>query len=286
MLSRLLLPLLCIVTSMLSAQEYTLIVVAIMVIIVITVVIVRALGAKQKRRLEGMVELRTTQLAEANRELEAFSYSVSHDLRAPLRSVIAFSQMLEEDYGTQIDEEGRKIIGTIVRNGTRMNNLIDDLLRFSKVLHQGLSKGPVNFSDLVGEIVDSLRESGYKDTVVNVSPMPTVTADRGLIQQVWSNLVSNAMKYSSKATSPRVDVTFEEKEKEYLFSVKDNGAGFDMKFAQKLFGVFQRLHTDKEFPGTGIGLALVRRIITRHDGRIWAEGKLGEGATFYFTLPK
>lgn len=265
---------------------YLLIVLAVVAIIVVTVVIVRSIEAKQKARLEQMVDKRTAELGEANRELEAFSYSVSHDLRAPLRSILAFSQILEEDFGTKLDDEGKKNIATILRNANKMNQLIDDLLRFSRVLHQGLGKSNLDLNEMVKEIIDSLRETAYKDTVVNVQPLPPIVADSGLIQQVWSNLISNGMKYSSKAAQPRVDVTYEEKDKEYIFTVKDNGAGFDMQYAEKLFGVFQRLHTDREFPGIGIGLALVRRIITRHEGRIWAEGKLGEGATFHFTLPK
>ena len=269
-----------------TAWFYLLIVLGIGAIIGITVIIVRSFEAKQKARLEAMVDKRTEQLGEANRELEAFSYSVSHDLRAPLRSILAFSQILEEDYGDKIDDEGKKNIAAVLRNANKMNNLIDDLLRFSRVLHQGLGKSSIDLNQMVKEIVDSLKETGYKTTVVNVQSMPTVTADHGLVTQVWSNLISNAMKYSSKAKQPQVDVTYEEKDKEYIFCVKDNGAGFDMQYAEKLFGVFQRLHTDREFPGIGIGLALVRRIITRHDGRIWAEGKVGEGATFYFTLPK
>ncbi len=265
---------------------YLLIVVGLIGVVGVTTVIVRAFEAKQKTRLEAMVDVRTEQLNEANRELEAFSYSVSHDLRAPLRSILGFSQILEDDYGSKLDEDGRKNITTILRNANKMNQLIDDLLRFSKVLHQGLSKTTVNLNDMVNDIVAGLRETGYKETIVDVQTLPSVTADPGLLMQVWSNLISNAMKYSSKATLPRVEITYVEKDKEYIFSVKDNGAGFDMQYADRLFGVFQRLHNDREFPGIGIGLALVRRIVTRHGGRIWAEGKVGEGATFYFALPR
>ncbi len=265
---------------------YLFIVVAVGGIVAMTAVVVRSIEAKQKLRLVGMVAERTAQLGEANRELEAFSYSVSHDLRAPLRSILGFSQILVEDYGEKIDEEGRKNIAAVQKNATKMNNLIDDLLRFSRVLYQGISVAPVDLNNMVSDIVSGLRDAGYKTTVVNVQTLPSVSADRGLIEQVWANLVSNAMKYSSKAANPQVDITYENKEKEFVFCVKDNGAGFDMAYAEKLFGVFQRLHSDREFPGIGIGLALVRRIITRHNGRIWAEGKVGQGATFYFTLPK
>jgi signal transduction histidine kinase/ligand-binding sensor domain-containing protein len=265
---------------------YLIIAIAIAMIILVTVLIVQGIEAKQKARLEAMVDKRTEELGEANRELEAFSYSVSHDLRAPLRSILAFSTMLEEDYGTKLDDEGRKSLSTVLRNANKMNQLIDDLLRFSRVLHQGLGKSTIDLNQMVKEIVDGLRETAYQNTTVNIQSLPTITADHGLIQQVWANLISNGMKYSSKAEKPQVDITYEEKGNEYIFRVKDNGAGFDMQYAEKLFGVFQRLHSDREFPGIGIGLALVRRIITRHDGRIWAEGKVGEGATFYFALRK
>lgn len=270
-----------------SIWFYGLIVLALAFVITLTVLIMRARGAKQKLILEGMVAERTAQLAEAYRELEGFSYSVSHDLRAPLRSIVAFSQMLEEDYGTKLDDEGKQSLATVLRNANKMNNLIDDLLKFSKALHLGLSKTTVDLHDMVNEIVEGLREAGaYKDTVINIQPLPSALVDRGMLSQVWLNLISNGMKYSSKAANPTVDITYEAREKEYVFCVKDNGAGFDMQYAEKLFGVFQRLHTEKEFPGTGIGLALVKRIIARHGGRIWAEGKLNEGAKFYFTLPK
>ncbi|HZY77901.1 MAG TPA: ATP-binding protein [Cyclobacteriaceae bacterium] len=265
---------------------YLLIVLAVAGIVALTTTIEKARSLQQKRRLEGMVEDRTAQLAAANKELEAFSYSVSHDLRAPLRSILAFSQILQEDYAEKIDDDGKKNIATVQRNATKMNQLIDDLLRFSKVLHQGIEKAPINLDEMVSDIIQGLRDAGYGNAVINVQPLPTVTGDRGLLQQVWQNLVSNGMKYSSKAASPQVDITCEDKGNEYVFRVKDNGAGFDMQFAERLFGVFQRLHTDREFPGTGIGLALVRRIVNRHGGKIWAEGKVNEGASFFFTLPK
>jgi signal transduction histidine kinase/ligand-binding sensor domain-containing protein len=265
---------------------YLLIVVFVIFIIGLTSVIVRSLHIKQKIRLEARVAERTQQLEDVNKELEAFSYSVSHDLRAPLRSILGFTQILEDDHKAGINEDGQKALGTIKKNATKMNTLIDDLLRFSRVLYQGLKKGPMDTAQLVDEIVASQREAGYTETEIRIQPLPSVVADRGLISQVWSNLISNAVKYSSKAAHPRVDIGVEEKEKEYIFHVRDNGAGFDMQFAEKLFGVFQRLHSDREFPGTGIGLALVRRILTRHDGRIWAEAKVNEGATFYFSLPR
>jgi light-regulated signal transduction histidine kinase (bacteriophytochrome) len=268
-----------------TAWFYLLIAVAIASIIGLTVIVVRASGARRKSRLEAQVVNLSAQLGEANHELKAFSYSISHDLRAPLRSVLGFSQILEEDYSDKIDDEGRKSIASLQRNAKKMNQLIDDLLRLSKVLHQSLQKNVISLDDQVSDIVAGLRET-YGETVIQIQPLPTVNADRGLLDQVWSNLISNAMKFSSKTNNPQVNIGYQETKSEFIFHVKDNGAGFDMQFAGRLFGVFQRLHADREFPGTGIGLALVRRIVIRHGGRIWAEGKVNEGASFYFTLPK
>ncbi|MEJ0055281.1 MAG: ATP-binding protein [Bacteroidota bacterium] len=269
-----------------SAWFYALVVLLVGLIIALTTLVVRALHIKQKMRLEAKVAERTLQLEEVNKELEAFSYSVSHDLRAPLRSIMGYAQILEEGHKAEVSEDGIKALGTIRKNAGKMNQLIDDLLRFSRVLHQGLQKTAVDSNQLVSEIVSSIRETDNKETAIRIKPLPSVMVDHGLITQVWSNLISNAVKYSSRAAQPQVDIGYEETATELIFHVKDNGAGFDMKFAQKLFGVFQRLHTDREFPGTGIGLALVKRIVTRHGGRIWAEGKVNEGAAFYFALPK
>lgn len=223
------------------------------------------------------------QLHELNKELEAFSYSVSHDLRAPLRSVIGYSQMLEEDYFEKLDEGGKRSIRVIQQNAARMNHLIDDLLEFSKLNGKELQKSEIGTEKLVRNILDEMNTS--QKVVIRLNPLPPIFADSKLFSQVWINLISNAIKYSSRKTNPIVEISSYKAGNEIIFYVKDNGAGFDMKYADKLFGVFQRLHKIDEFEGTGVGLALVYRIVTKHGGRVWAEGKVNEGATFYFSLP-
>jgi signal transduction histidine kinase len=225
------------------------------------------------------------QLHELNEELEAFSYSVSHDLRAPLRSVIGFSKILIEDFSEKLDADGKHALHTVQQNAIRMNNLIDDLLAFSKLNRKELLKSEVNTDRLVKNVLEEINTSIPHKAQIKVNVLPAINADGNLLSQVWINLVSNAIKYSSKKEVPVVEIGSFENEKETVFYVKDNGAGFDMKYVDKLFGVFQRLHKVNEFEGTGVGLALVQRIIIRHGGRVWAEAKINEGATFYFSLP-
>lgn len=225
-------------------------------------------------------------LNDLNKELEAFSYSVSHDLRTPLRSVIGFSKMLEEDFNEKLDKEGKRVLSVIRQNAIQMNRLIDDLLEFSKTGRKELQKSEVNAERLLQNILEDMRAITPKKTEIRAEALPAVYADEKLLYQVWVNLISNAIKYSSKNEAPVIEIGAYDREDEHVFYVKDNGAGFDMQYVDKLFGVFQRLHKTEEFEGTGVGLALVQRIVVRHGGRVWAEGKLGEGATFYFSLPK
>ena len=242
---------------------------------------------KLNAELEQRVSDRTTELVEANRELESFSYSVSHDLRAPLRVVEGFSGAALTDYGSLLPADGRRLLERIRAGAQRMGVLIDDLLAFSQVGRQQLRSLPVQTTALVGEVLASLtniypgRESG-----VCIGNLPDCYGDRSLLRQVWTNLLSNALKYSSKASVPRIEIICVETDLEQVFSVQDNGAGFNMTYADKLFGVFQRLHNEREFEGTGVGLAIVKQIIERHAGRVWAEGVENQGATFYFTLRK
>lgn len=235
--------------------------------------------------LEQRVRDRTNQLEAANKELEAFSYSVSHDLRAPLRSIIGFSAILEEEGANALPETGKRALTTIQQNALKMNTLIDDLLEFSKLGRKPIEKTSVNTEQLVQSIL--MREDFEKhQPYIHVAPLQPVLADRALMQQVWINLISNAIKYSGKQTDPKIEIGCYRKDKEVVFVIKDNGVGFDMDYADKLFGAFQRLHKATEFPGTGVGLALVQRILNRHGGRIWAEAKVNQGATFYFALPE
>jgi PAS domain S-box-containing protein len=225
-------------------------------------------------------------LIEINKELESFSYSISHDLRAPLRAINGYAQILHDDYGKKLDPEGIRILETIKHNAIKMGTLIDDLLAFSRLGRKEIQKTVVNMNKLTESVIHEMNKSMTHKAEINTTHLHNVKADYSLLHQVMSNLVSNAVKYSSKEKNPVVKISSEEKNGEIVFSVNDNGAGFDMEYADKLFGVFQRLHSQEEFEGTGVGLAIVQRIITRHGGKVWAEGKVNEGAVFNFSLTK
>lgn len=227
------------------------------------------------------------QLEAANKELEAFSYSVSHDLRAPLRAVDGFSQAVEEDYGPQLPAEGRRYLRTIRKEAQRMGVLIDDLLTFSRLSRQSMNQQEINLGKLVRDVLEELNSrTPGRQVDIQVGELPFCQGDTALIKQVWVNLLSNALKYTSKCDAAVVEIGCRFEAGEGIYFVRDNGAGFDMQYAHKLFGVFQRLHRADEFEGTGVGLAIVQRIIHRHGGRIWAESELNKGTTFYFTLNK
>jgi light-regulated signal transduction histidine kinase (bacteriophytochrome) len=242
--------------------------------------------------LERRVVHRTAELEAANKELEAFSYSVSHDLRAPLRAIDGFALMIEEDYADRLDDEGRRLLSVVRDSARRMGALIDELLAFSKYGRQAINLASTDMNSVVREVWVEIERgaasapSAATPIVFQLSAIPAAPADRPLIKQVWTNLLSNAAKYSGKSPQPVVEVSAEETDREIVYRVKDNGAGFDMKYYDKLFGVFHRLHSTAEFPGTGVGLAIVQRIVIRHGGRVWAEGAVGAGASFFFSLPK
>lgn len=225
------------------------------------------------------------QLQKTNAELEAFTYSVSHDLRAPLRGIIGFTAILEEEYSSKLDSEAMRITSVIKSNALRMGNLIDDLLNFSRLGRHEIIKGTVDMEDMVKQVVAELDNKANERPVKwMIHPLPDAQADINTIKQVWINLIDNAIKYSRNNEQPVIEIGTVEKEGEQAFFIKDNGVGFDQQYAGKLFKVFQRLHSMHEFEGTGVGLALVEKIISRHGGRIWAEAELNKGATFYFTL--
>ena len=233
------------------------------------------------------VQRASEELHAANRELEAFSYSVSHDLRAPLRHIDGFTMLLQKSAGT-LDTQSRHYLTTISGAAKQMGRLIDDLLAFSRMNRAQLQRAQLDHNALVSSVVQNLRLAPDHPPIEWVlAPLPPVRADEAMLRQVWINLIDNAVKYSSRVPHPRIEISAiaGETPGEQIFTIRDNGAGFDMKYAGKLFDVFQRLHSDAEFAGTGIGLANVRRIITRHGGRTWAEGTVGRGATFFFTLP-
>jgi PAS domain S-box-containing protein len=243
----------------------------------------RALNAE----LEQRVALRTSQLETANKDLEGFSYSVSHDLRAPIRAIGGFCTLLTKDHQAQLDPEAQRKLAVIKSEAERMGALIDDLLAFSRLGRKALQPIDIDMGELAGSAYKRLLNGQPQRPIdFRLGMLPRATADRSLLEQVWVNLLSNAIKFSSKKDAPVVEVGAISEEREYVYFVRDNGAGFDPRYQDKLFGVFQRLHHSDEYPGTGVGLALVQRIVTRHGGRVWADGRLGEGATFHFTLPK
>jgi signal transduction histidine kinase len=235
--------------------------------------------------LEQKVHERTGQLERANSELEAFSYSVSHDLRAPLRAINGYAMILKEDYHEKLDPEAQRILSAVVINASMMGQLINDLLAFAKMGKTEIIPHAIDMKALALSCVSELVKNDTRYTM-NIDNLPVVPGDQGLMKQVWMNLLSNAVKYSSKQPAPVIHVGFKEDRDNVVYFVNDNGVGFDMKYVGKLFGIFQRLHDQQTFEGTGIGLALSKRIIDKHSGTIWAESTLGSGATFYFSLPK
>jgi PAS domain S-box-containing protein len=235
--------------------------------------------------LEARVRQRTEALQAANKELESFSYSVSHDLRTPLRAIDGFSRMLEEDHAARLGEDGRELLSVIRASTLNMGRLIDDLLAFSRAGRAEVKVVAIDMEELVQQVLAELGAAGRPMPAVHVDALPPGAGDPALLKQVWQNLLDNACKFSSRKAQARVEVDGEVSGNEVIYRVRDNGAGFDMRYAKKLFGVFQRLHSADEFPGTGVGLAMVQRIVAKHGGRVWADAKPGEGATFRFALP-
>ncbi|RFZ83070.1 GHKL domain-containing protein [Mucilaginibacter terrenus] len=242
---------------------------------------------KLNEELEQKVIDRTAELEAVNKELGSFSYSVSHDLRAPIRAINGYTRILAEDYADRLDDEGNKILLSIINNSKKMGVLIDDLLAFSKLGRKQVTVSEVSMNDLVQTVRDELIfDEGENVPVFIISDLLSAKGDKSLIKQVWVNLISNAVKYSRHKPITRIEISAYENDSMVVYSVRDYGAGFDMQYYDKLFGVFQRLHSQEEFEGTGIGLAIVQKIVNRHRGKVWAESVLNEGTCFYFTLPK
>ena len=247
---------------------------------------------EEREHLEELVETRTAELTtanggleSANRELEAFAYSVSHDLRVPLRAIDGFSRILLEDYSGKIDAEGQRLLNVVRDNTVKMARLIDDILAFSRAGRSEITSAPIDMDGAVRAVLEELEPAAAgRKLTFDIKPLAPAQGDAAMIQRVWTNLIDNAIKFTALQADAVIEIGSTAGEKETTYYVKDNGAGFDMQYADKLFGVFQRLH-GAEFAGTGIGLAIVKRIVARHGGRVWAEGKVNEGATFYFTLP-
>ncbi len=224
----------------------------------------------------------------ANNEMEAFSYSVAHDLRAPLRAINGYTKILEEDYGSKFDAEGKRIAAAIRGNSVQMGKLIDDLLSFSRLGRKEIVKSPVAMDILVDAILKELKGSipPGRNVEFNIGTLPVVKADLDVMRAVWTNLLSNAIKFTGNKENAVIEVGGSSDDHFTTYYIKDNGTGFDMKYIDKLFGVFQRLHSTAEFEGNGVGLAIIKRGVERHGGKVWVEAKVDEGATFYFTLPK
>ncbi|MEJ5223623.1 MAG: ATP-binding protein [Anaerolineales bacterium] len=242
-------------------------------------------NARLNDELEERVRQRTAQLEAVNRELEAFAYSVSHDLRAPLRAVNGYASILTSEYANRLDDNGRDFLAKMRANAERMNNLIDDLLKYSRVGRQDMRPTPVNMDAIVDEVLNDHAEEmkGLPIRIIR-SPLPPCVGDAPLLRQVYANLIGNAVKYSRRRADIEITIGSQQQDEQTIYFVRDNGVGFDMKYAGKLFGVFQRLHSEEEFEGTGIGLATVQRIIQRHSGRVWCNAEPDKGATFYFTV--
>jgi two-component system sensor kinase len=239
------------------------------------------------QELEMRVERRTSELADAVEELEAFNYSVSHDLRSPIGAILNFAALLEEDYGVRLDDAGREMLSRVSASAESALELLEGLLQLSRATRAHLEPVEIDMAALARAVfAEVVAADGAEDAELSVGWLPTAFADRALLTNVLSNLFGNALKYSRGRDKQRVALTGSEGADECVYAVSDNGVGFDMRFSSKLFGVFERLHTDEEFQGSGVGLAMVARIVRRHGGRVWAEGRVDHGATFWFSLPK
>lgn len=242
---------------------------------------------KRDNELELRVKSRTEELEIANKDLNAFSYSVAHDLKSPLRAINGFTQILKNTYESKLDDEGKNLLKLVIDNSSKLSKLIDDLLEFSKMQKREMSNDSIDMSKIAKEVYDELIVNEKGRTIdFKINPLPPSYGDFAMLKQVWTNLIANALKYTRKKEKVEIEIGSKTNDNEIIYFIKDNGAGFDMAFIDKLFGVFQRLHSAEEFEGNGVGLALVKRIVERHNGKVWAEGKINEGATFYFSFSK
>jgi len=270
-----------------NAEEFFGLLLVLLVILMVALLTERVEKVRSLRSLNNDLKRETIKLEDANNELEAFAYSVSHDLRVPLRAIDGFSRIVIEDYENELDEEGVRLLEVVRENTKKMGQLIDDILLLSRAGRQEMKITELNMTSLAKNIYSNFHQDTEGRTVIfTVDDLPKTKGDRVLLTQVLTNLIGNAIKFTQDKNITKIEVGFNTDKDDYIFFVKDNGAGFDMKYYDKLFGLFQRLHTQEEFSGTGVGLSIVQRIISRHGGRVWGEGKVGEGATIYFSLPK
>lgn len=273
--------------NVLGSQDYFSLLLLILIILMVALLTERVEKVRTLNKLNDELKREAEKLEDANNELEAFAYSVSHDLRVPLRAIDGFSRIMIEDYENELDEEGVRLLNIIRENTKKMGQLIDDILLLSRAGRQEMNLGKIDISALAKNVYGEFhQETDDRNINFVVDEMPPVQADRALITQVLTNLIGNAIKFTRQTENPTIEFGYTEDETNYIYHVKDNGAGFNMKYYDKLFGLFQRLHSQDEFEGTGVGLSIVQRIISRHNGRVWGEGEVGKGATIYFSLPK
>lgn len=258
-----------------------------LIVVMVALLSERVERVRSLRKLNAELKKQTEKLEDANEELEAFAYSVSHDLRVPLRAIDGFSRIVIEDYEETLDEEGVRLLNIIRDNTRKMGQLIDDILLLSRAGRQEMNVSQLDMKSLVENVYGEFStQTEGRNINFEVEDLPPVEGDRSLIYQVLTNLVGNSIKFTSHRDPAEIVVGCIEEKDQYIYYVSDNGAGFDMKYINKLFGLFQRLHSPEEFEGTGVGLSIVQRIIKRHDGKVWGEGAVGEGATIYFSMPK
>lgn len=273
--------------NVLGRGDYFMLLLLLLVILMVALLTERVEKVRTLNKLNEELKLEAIKLEDANNELEAFAYSVSHDLRVPLRAIDGFSRIVIEDYEQELDEEGVRLLNIIRDNTKKMGQLIDDILLLSRAGRQEMNVGKLDLTSLAKNVYNEFQqETSARNIDFVVEDTPQVEADRALMTQVLTNLIGNAIKFTKKTENPRIEFGYSEDESNYIYHVKDNGAGFNMKYYDKLFGLFQRLHSQEEFEGTGVGLSIVQRIVSRHNGRVWGEGEVGKGATIYFSLPK
>ncbi|ADZ09347.1 histidine kinase [Methanobacterium lacus] len=273
--------------NILGRGDYFILLLLLLVILMVALLTERVEKVRTLNKLNQELKTEAMKLEDANNELEAFAYSVSHDLRVPLRAIDGFSRIVIEDYEKELDEEGVRLLNVIRDNTKKMGQLIDDILLLSRAGRQEMNNSKLDMTSLAKNVYNEFQQDvSSRNIDFVVEDMPPVDADRALMTQVLTNLIGNAIKFTKKTENPRIELGYTEDEANYIYHVKDNGAGFNMKYYDKLFGLFQRLHSQEEFEGTGVGLSIVQRIISRHNGRVWGEGEVGKGATIYFSLPK
>jgi light-regulated signal transduction histidine kinase (bacteriophytochrome) len=268
-------------------EDYFRLLMLIIVVILVAIIAERIEKIRKLNDLNNQLKVQTEKLEDANQELEAFAYSVSHDLRVPLRAIDGFSRILVEDYEDKLDDEGIRLLNIVRENTAKMGHLIDDILLLSRASRQEMKLNEIDMAALAKSVYGEFHiDSEDRNLEFSVGNLPNAYGDRAMLGQVFQNLIGNAIKFTRKKDPGTIEVGGKTEGKENVYYVKDNGAGFDMKYINKLFGLFQRLHSPEEFEGTGVGLSIVQRVIRRHGGRVWGEGAVDSGATIYFTLPK